>query len=40
VERAGLYQQLLKTLPNFDLEKMTGWQGAHFHACSLWLWGA
>ena len=39
LERAGFYQQLLKTLLDFDLEKMAGWHGARFHASSLWLWG-
>jgi porin len=39
VERAGLYQHLLKTTLDLDLEKSAGWQGAQFHASSLWLWG-
>ncbi len=39
VKRGGLYQQLLKTLLDFDLEKTSGWKGAHIHASSLWLWG-
>ncbi|MGA3283439.1 MAG: carbohydrate porin [Verrucomicrobiota bacterium] len=37
--RGGLYQHLVKTLLDFDLEKMAGWKGARFHASSLWLWG-
>ena len=39
VQRQALYQHLLKTLLDFDLDKMTGWKGAQFHVSTLWLWG-
>jgi porin len=37
--QAGLYQHTLKTLLDFDLEKMAGWKSARVHASSFWLWG-
>ena len=39
VQRQALYQHLLKTLMDFDLEKMAGWKGGRFHVSTLWLEG-
>jgi len=39
VRQGALYQRLLKTLLDFDLEKMTGWKGGSFRVSGLWIHG-
>jgi porin len=37
--RGELYQGLLQTALDFDMEKMGGWKGGVFHASGLWIHG-
>lgn len=39
IQRGELYQGLVATSLDFDLEKMTGWKGGQVHISSLWLKG-
>ena len=39
VRRGALYQGLLKTALDFDVDKMGGWKGGRFRASGLWIHG-